>query len=102
MEDDVNGTAPRKLDLCFRSIQAIVGTPGLHAAPREASATESASDPPGGRERRPPREEARRFADLMRRTFGIDVLSCPRCGGRFRLVALIEEASVIERILRHL
>ena len=28
MEDDVNGTAPRKLDLCFRSIQAIVGTPG--------------------------------------------------------------------------
>ena len=26
---------------------------------------------------------------------------CPRCGGRLRLIALIEEASVIERILRH-
>jgi len=34
--------------------------------------------------------------------FGIDVLARPRCGGRFRLIALIEEASVIERILRHL
>ena len=38
----------------------------------------------------------------MRRTFGFDVLSCPRCGGRLRLVALIEQVSVIQRILRHL
>jgi hypothetical protein len=38
----------------------------------------------------------------MRRTFGVDVLACPRCGGRFGLIALIEEASVIERILHHL
>jgi hypothetical protein len=26
------------------------------------------------------------------RTFGIDVLDCPRCGGRLRLLALIEAA----------
>jgi hypothetical protein len=32
-------------------------------------------------------------AQLMPRTFGFDVLACPRCGGRFRLVALIEHAS---------
>ena len=38
----------------------------------------------------------------MRRTFGFDVLACPRCGGRLRLIALIEHASVIQRILRHL
>ena len=38
----------------------------------------------------------------MRRSFGFDVLACPRCGGRLRLIALIEEASVIQRILRHL
>jgi hypothetical protein len=31
-----------------------------------------------------------------------DVLACPRCGGRLRLIALIEEAAVIQRILRHL
>ncbi len=42
------------------------------------------------------------WAKLMRRTFGVDVLACPRCGGRLRLVALIEQASVIQRILRHL
>jgi len=42
------------------------------------------------------------FPDLMRRTFGFDVLACPRCGGRLRLIALIEQAAVIERILSHL
>jgi len=34
--------------------------------------------------------------------FGLDVLACPRCGGRLRLIALIEEAAVIGRMLRHL
>ena len=38
----------------------------------------------------------------MRRTFGIDVLECPRCGGRLRRLALIEHTSIVERILRHL
>jgi len=49
-----------------------------------------------------PQPGARLWADLMRRTFGFDVLACPRCGGRLRLVALIEQADVIQRILRHL
>jgi uncharacterized protein YbaR (Trm112 family) len=30
----------------------------------------------------------------MRRTFGFDVLACPRCGGRLRLIALIEEPAI--------
>ena len=42
---------------------------------------------------------AYQWAELMRRTFGFDVLACPRCGGRLRLVALIEHASVVQRIL---
>ncbi len=42
------------------------------------------------------------WADLMRRTFGIDVLDCPRCGGRLRLLALIEYGNAVERMLRHL
>jgi hypothetical protein len=40
------------------------------------------------------------WAELMRRTFGIDVLDCPRCGGRLRLLALIEHARIVDRILR--
>jgi hypothetical protein len=43
-----------------------------------------------------------RWAALMRRTFGFDVLACPRCSGRLRLSALIEDAAVIGQILRHL
>ena len=37
----------------------------------------------------------------MAHTFGFDVLACPRCGERLRLIALIDQATVIERILRH-
>jgi hypothetical protein len=38
----------------------------------------------------------------MQWTFGLDVLACRRCGGRLRLIALIEEAAVIERMPGHL
>ena len=45
---------------------------------------------------------ARRWADLMRRAFDVDVLACPRCGGRLRLLALLEAGAVTARILAHL
>jgi hypothetical protein len=48
------------------------------------------------------RPATRLWADLMRRSFGLDTLACPHCGGRLRLIALIDEAAVLERILRHL
>ena len=38
----------------------------------------------------------------MARSFGFDVLACPRCAGRMTLVALIRGAAVVSRILRHL
>ena len=38
----------------------------------------------------------------MRRTFGFGVLACPRCGWGIGRVPLIEQGSVIQRILRHL
>ena len=38
----------------------------------------------------------------MRRAFEIDVLACPRCGGRLRLIALIEASATARRILTHL
>ena len=50
----------------------------------------------------PSRGDTRLWADLMRRSFGIDTLACPRCGGRLALIAVLEDASVIARILRHL
>ncbi len=51
-----------------------------------------------------PRPSARgaSWADLMRRAFAVDGLACPRCGGRQRLIALIEASDVARRILTHL
>jgi len=35
----------------------------------------------------------------MRRAFDIDVLACPRCGGRLRLLGTIEDPVAIRAIL---
>ncbi len=42
------------------------------------------------------------WAELLKRCFAIDVLACPRCGGRMRLVALVTEAASVRRFLRGL
>ncbi|MGH7787515.1 MAG: hypothetical protein ACRERC_11650, partial [Candidatus Binatia bacterium] len=42
------------------------------------------------------------WADLLRRIFAIDVLACPDCGGRLRLLATIADHRVIAAILVHL
>lgn len=49
-----------------------------------------------------PHPAGRRWADLMRRAFDVGVLACPWCGGRLRLLALLEAGTVTARILRHL
>jgi hypothetical protein len=56
----------------------------------------------GETQRAGPSRGSYQWAELMRRTFGLDVLACARCGGRLRLVALIDHASVVQRILRRL
>ena len=42
------------------------------------------------------------WADLMRRTFEIDVLCCPKCNGRMRVLATITEPRTISAILDHI
>jgi hypothetical protein len=39
------------------------------------------------------------WAELMRRVFETDVLECPRCGGRMRIVATITQPEVIRAML---
>ncbi len=41
------------------------------------------------------------WAELMRHSFGLDVLACPHCGGRMRHVATVLDHASIQRILRH-
>jgi uncharacterized protein YbaR (Trm112 family) len=38
----------------------------------------------------------------MHRAFALDVLACPRCGGRLRLIATLHDPAVIRKILAHL
>jgi hypothetical protein len=38
----------------------------------------------------------------MRRVFDLDVLACPRCGGRLRLIATVVDPAVVGKILAHL
>jgi hypothetical protein len=48
------------------------------------------------------RERRLSWADLMKRVFEVDVLECPRCGGRRKLIAVITEPLVIVAILESL
>jgi hypothetical protein len=42
------------------------------------------------------------WARLLKRVFQIDLEHCPNCGGEIKIIAVIVEAPVIERILAHL
>lgn len=66
-------------------------------APRPSDISSSErSTPPGAS----PRHWA--WAHLMRHAFDLDVLACPRCGGRLRLVATVDDPQVIRGILASL
>ena len=42
------------------------------------------------------------WAELMRRSMALDVTTCLRCGGRLRLIAVIDDPAVVQRVLRYL
>jgi hypothetical protein len=42
------------------------------------------------------------WAALLARVFAVDVLRCPRCAGRMRILALLTEPDPIAAILAHL
>jgi hypothetical protein len=42
------------------------------------------------------------WARLIKKVYEADPLLCPRCGRPLKIVSLIDDCAVIERILRHL
>jgi hypothetical protein len=52
-----------------------------------------------GAEPSPSRGRNWTWATLMRRAFALDVLACPRCGGRMRLIATIADPRAVREIL---
>jgi hypothetical protein len=69
------------------------------ATPSEAPAVASAPAPGNDDPAAVPPSRHWAWADLMRRAFDIDVLACPRCGGRLRLIATVEDPDAIQAIL---
>ncbi len=57
---------------------------------------EAASDEPS---RKGPGGGYRPWAELLARTFAVDVLACPSCHGRMRLLAVIKEPANVARYL---
>ena len=49
----------------------------------------------------PERDRRLPWAELFKRVFREDVLVCSRCGGEMRVVGVIFDPAVAERILRH-
>jgi hypothetical protein len=69
------------------------------APPGEALAAASSANHAQDEPAAAPRSRHWAWADLMRRAFDIDVLACPRCGGRLRLLGTVEDPEAIQAIL---
>ena len=66
----------------------------------------ASGEPPGAAEREDTwpalRARRRRWAELLRRVFAVDVEVCPRCGGAARIIGFVTQPTVVGRILAHL
>ena len=56
----------------------------------------------GGADSRRTARLAEPQAQCLKRVFGIDIETCPACGGAVRIIACIEDPVIIEKILTHL
>ena len=45
---------------------------------------------------------SKKWRELIKKVWEVDPLLCPNCGGEMKIIALIDERAVIEKILRHL
>jgi ribosomal protein S27E len=45
---------------------------------------------------------AKGWAAMIRKVYEVDPMTCPRCGGRMKVVAFLTEPAVVDRIIDHL
>jgi hypothetical protein len=90
----MTGVAPRRTSSAARR-----GRVAAYGRVLPEATAALAPAPDGAREQTKPR--AWTWAALMHRAFGIDVLACPHCGGRLRLIATLHDPAVIRKILAH-
>jgi len=70
------------------------------AAPSCAALAPASSTAPSNSARS--RSSRSTWAELLRRVFALDVLTCPHCGAPRRLIALLTAPPVVRKILAHL
>ena len=51
---------------------------------------------------KPPKRPTKHWRELIKTVWNVDPLLCPKCGGEMNVLALIDEPSVVKRILEHL
>ena len=73
-----------------------------HTSGRDASPADPAVDDTAADETAQHRRRRRLWAQLLRRVYEVDPLTCRRCGAPMRLVAFIQEPAAIRKILAHL
>ena len=76
----------------WRSQVVRYGRPAPDSTARQLEASRRAAGTPS----------AWTWAALMRRVFDLDVLACPRCGGRLRVIATVQDPLAVQAILAHL
>ncbi len=50
----------------------------------------------------PRRLPSKKWRELIKQVWEVDPFDCPRCGSEMKLIALIDDNEVIDKILRHL
>jgi hypothetical protein len=75
---------------------------GIRARKRHHCGGPSTTDPISVLEMPPSVPRSIPWADLLARTFKIDVLKCPRCEGRLSIIAFVTNLLLVRKILTHL
>jgi len=87
---------PRQHIVKYAGVLAAASKLRAKIAPVPVASTDAAESPP-----KPRRGSYFPWALLMRRTFGLDVLQCPKCRGRLKLLALVVDDHSIARYLKN-
>ena len=84
------------------SLRALITPAGRgKGSQRTASTAQGAEQSERSEQSGLPRHVALRWAQRLKRVFGIEIEACVRCGARLKIVASIEDPGVIARMLAH-
>jgi Putative transposase len=87
---------PRRHTIRYPGVLAPASPWRSSLAPMAPSATPADGQKPGRPEGAPSYSP---WAELLARTFAVDVLACPKCHGRMRLLAMVEDPANVVRFL---